>query len=149
MTQSEMKVAVSRLFSMGKEIFSRLSQKDTMVVNEEKYQIDADFAAEPFQVHIKFTIYPENGIITLFSVLPFDVPVTKSHEFAVTVCNLNYDKMYAGNFDYSSERGKVVYRLALLFRNSVLSSELVEECVKTTIETVSQYNEMLFKAACN
>ena len=144
-----MNVAVSRLFSIGKEIFTKSSQKDSMVVNEEKFQIDADFAAEPFQVHIKFTIYPENGLITLFSVLPFDVPPTKANEFATMICNLNYDKMYAGNFDYSTERGKVVYRLALLFRNSILSSELVEECVKTTVDTVSEYNEMLFKAACN
>lgn len=147
MTESEMKAASKRLFEIGKELFSKQSIKDTYYVNEENMQIDSDFAAEPFKVHLKYSVYPENGIVTLFSVLPFDVPQTCASEFAKLICSINYNDFYAGNYDYNPERGKVVFRLALLFRNSILSKELIAESVQYAVTTVSKYNDRLFEAA--
>ena len=147
MTQSEMKVAVNRLFGFGKELFTKLSINDTLMINEEKLQMDGDFQAEPFKVHLKFSLYPENGLLTFFSVLPFEVPATKGSEFAKLICSINYNDLYAGNYDYNLERGKVVFRLALVFRNSILSKELLEESMDYCITTVSKYNDRLFEAA--
>ena len=147
MTQSEMQVATLRLFNIGKEIFSRLAISDTLVVNEERLQMDGDFEAQPFKVHLKYSVYPENGLATIFSVLPFDVPLTKASEFAKLICDINYNDFYAGNYDYNAERGKVVVRLALVYRNSILSKECIEESVQYSISTVSKYNDRLFEAA--
>ncbi len=147
MTQAELKAATTRLFRIGNELFQKLAQKDSIVINEEKFQIDGDFSAEPFKVHLKFSIYPENGIVTLFSVLPFDVSPAKASEFARLICEINYDDFYAGNYDYNIEKGKVVFRLAMLFRNSILSSELIEESMQYCISTVSKYNNKLYEAA--
>ena len=147
MTQAELKAATARLFKIGTELFHKLAQKDSIVINEEKFQIDGDFSAEPFKVHLKLSIYPENGIVTLFSVLPFDVSPAKASEFARLICEINYDDFYAGNYDYNIEKGKVVFRLAMLFRNSILSSELIEESMQYCISTVSKYNNKLYEAA--
>ena len=149
MTRSELDAAVLRLFSIAKEIYSRMAIKETIVINDEKYQMDADFNAEPFKVHIKFSIYPENGITTFFSVLPYDVPPSKSSDFAKRVCNLNYNELYVGNYDYNTETGKTVFRVAIPFRDSIIAKELVEENIKYIIETVSKYNDMFFKAVSN
>ena len=149
MTQSELNIAVSRLFSLGKDIFNSSARKDSIVINEEKHQIDGDFNAEPFKAHLKLSIYPENGLVTLFSVLPFDVPPTRASEFARLVCEINYNDLYAGNYDYNEEKGKVVFRVAIPFRNSIISRELLEESIKYAVETVSKYNDRMFKAASN
>jgi len=147
MTQSEMNAASNRLFNIGKELFKKLSISDSLYINEENLQIDGDFTAEPFKVHLKLSVYPENGIMTLFSVLPFDVPATKASEFAKLICSINYNDFYAGNYDYNPERGKVVFRLAMLYRNSILSGELMEESIQYAISTVAKYNDRLFEAA--
>ena len=147
MTQSEMNAASERLFNIGKDLFTNLAIKDTLYINEERKQIDGDFTAEPFKVHLKLSVYPENGIMTIFSVLPFDIPQTKTSDFAKLICSINYNDFYAGNYDYDSDRGKVVFRLAILYRNSIISRELMEEGIKYSISTVAKYNDRLFEAA--
>lgn len=147
MTQSEITAASRRLFNIGEELFKEMSINDSLVINEEKLQMDGDFTAEPFKVHLKLSVYPENGIMTLFSVLPFDVPATKVSEFSKIICSINYNDFYAGNYDYNPDRGKVVFRLALLYRNSILSRELMKESIEYCITTVSKYNDRLFEAA--
>ena len=147
MTKAEMNVATGRLFNIAGEIFKEKSIKDSLIINEEKLQIDGDFSAEPFNVHLKFSIYPENGMMTFFSLLPFDVPATKVSEFAKLVCTVNYYDFYAGNYDYNPDTGKVVFRLAILYRGSIISSELLAESVQYVVDTVSKYNQRFFEAA--
>ncbi|MCR5206431.1 MAG: YbjN domain-containing protein [Lachnospiraceae bacterium] len=147
MTKAEMNVATGRLFNIAGEIFKEKSIKDSLIINEEKLQIDGDFSAEPFNVHLKFSIYPENGMMTFFSLLPFDVPATKVSEFAKLVCTVNYYDFYAGNYDYNPDTGKVVFRLAVLYRGSIISSELLAESVQYVVDTVSKYNQRFFEAA--
>lgn len=147
MTRSEMMVATGRLFEIGKMIFTEKSIGDSLYINEEKLQIDGDFTAEPFKVHLKFSIYPENGLMTLFSVLPFDVPLTKVSEFSKLICSVNYNDFYAGNYDFNPETGKVVFRLAILYRGSIISKELIEESVQYSVDMVSKNNQRFFEAA--
>ena len=147
MTKAEMNVATGRLFNIAGEIFKEKSIKDSLIINEEKLQIDGDFSAEPFNVHLKFSIYPENGMMTFFSLLPFDVPATKVSEFAKLVCTVNYYDFYAGNYDYNPDTGKVVFRLAVLYRGSIISSELLAESVQYVVDTVSKYNQRFFEAS--
>lgn len=147
MTKAEMNVATGRLFNIAGEIFKEKSIKDSLIINEEKLQIDGDFSAEPFNVHLKFSIYPENGMMTFFSLLPFDVPATKVSEFAKLVCTVNYYDFYAGNYDYNPDTGKVVFRLAILYRGSIISSELLAESVQYVVDTVTKYNQRFFEAA--
>ncbi|MBR4342201.1 MAG: hypothetical protein IKP88_05810 [Lachnospiraceae bacterium] len=149
MTQAEMNVVTSRLFSIGKEIFEKDAIKDSIIINNERLMVDGDFTAEPFKVHVKLSIYAENGLLTLFSVLPFDVPQNKGTEFARLLCELNYNDLYAGNYDYNIERGKVVFRMAIPFRNSIISKDLIEESIMYCVTTVSKYNDRLFKLASN
>jgi len=147
MTQSELNTSVNRLFSFGKDIFKKLALADTVYINEEKLQIDGDFTGEPYKVHLKLSIYPENGIVTLFSLLPYEIDPEKATSFAKLVCSINYNDFYTGNFDYNIEKGRVVFRLAILFRGSIISRELVEEAVNYTVSTVSKYNPRLFEAS--
>ena len=147
MTKAEMNVATGRLFNIAGEIFKEKSIKDSLIINEEKLQIDGDFSAEPFNVHLKFSIYPENGMMTFFSLLPFDVPATKVSEFAKLVGTVNYYDFYAGNYDYNPDTGKVVFRRAILYRGSIISSELLAESVQYVVDTVSKYNQRFFEAA--
>ena len=147
MTKSELLVATTRLFGIARDIFTEKSIKDSLYINEEKLQIDGDFSAEPFKVHIKFSIYPENGLVTFFSVLPFEVPVTKVSEFAKLICSVNYNDFYAGNYDYNPDTGKIVFRLTILFRGSIISNELISESVQYVVDTVTKYNQRFFEAA--
>ena len=145
MTKEELNTATLRLFNISRDLFEKMSQKDSRVINEEKNLLEGDFTAEPFNVHIKLTIYPENGLISIFSLLTFDVPAPNDSEVAKLLCTINYNDLYAGNYDYSVEQGKVLMRLSIPFRNSILSKELIEECLQYTISTVSKYNNKIFE----
>ncbi|MCR4625318.1 MAG: YbjN domain-containing protein [Lachnospiraceae bacterium] len=145
MTREELNAATSRLFNISRDIFDKLAQKDSRITNEEKNVLEGDFTADPFNVHVKLTIYPENGLLSFFSLLPFDVPPAKSNEVAKLACTINYNDLYAGNYDYSVEQGKILFRLSIPFRNSILSKDLIEECLQYTISTVSKYNNKIFE----
>jgi hypothetical protein len=145
MTKEELNTATQRLFNISKDLFEKMSQKDSRIINEEKYLLEGDFTADPFNVHIKLTIYPENGLISIFSLLPFDVPPARSNEVAKLLCTINYNDLYAGNYDYGVEQGKILLRLSIPFRNSILSKDLIEECLQYTISTVSKYNNKIFE----
>lgn len=146
MTEQESKNAADRLFEISKDIMYRICPKDSISITEEKYLIEGDVTADPFTVHLKVTVYSENGLLTIFSVLPYDVPVNKALEFSKMVCLTNYNDFYAGNFDYHPDRGKIVFRMTIPYRNSLISEALVDECLNYTINTVSKYNTKFFEA---
>ena len=145
MTREELNTATLRLFNISRDLFDKMAQKDSRITNEEKNVLEGDFTSEPFNVHIKLSIYPENGLMAIFSLLPFDVPPAKSSEMAKLICSINYNDLYAGNYDYNVEQGKVIFRLSMPFRNSILSKELIEECIEYTVSTVSKYNNKMFE----
>ena len=147
MTQAEMNYASLRLYEIGTKLFSELCKEESCVTNDEKYVVSACFDAEPFEVYLKMSVFPENGLVTFFSVLPFEVSPVKVSEFARLICATNYDEMYAGNFDFSPSSGKVVFRLALPFRGSILSEDLIRESIHYCIDTVSKNNSALFEAS--
>lgn len=146
MTDQEAKQAANRLYLIVKEVMDRISIGDSVIATDEKFLIESNVEATPFTVHLKVTVYPENGVMTIFSVLPFDVPAEKSLEYSKLICMINYTDFYTGSFDYHPDRGKVVFRVAVPFRNSLISDSLVEECLNYTVNTVSKYSERLFEA---
>lgn len=146
MTETEAKNAADRLYSIATNAMNRICSQDSITLNDEKYLIEGNVDASPFNVHLKVTVYSENGLLTIFSVLPFDVPREKALEFSRLICLTNYNDFYAGNFDYHPERGKVVFRMALPYRYSLLSEELVFESLNYCVTTVSSYNEKMFEA---
>lgn len=146
MTDQETKQAANRLYLIAKNVMGRICKADSISTTEEKFLIEGNAEAMPFTAHLKVTVYPENGIMTIFSVLPFDVPVEKALEYSKLICLINYNDFYTGSFDYHPDRGKVVFRVAIPYSNSLISETLVEECLNYTINTVSKYSERLFEA---
>jgi len=147
MTTTEMHFASTRLYDIGVSLYNELAKKDSVITNDEKQVVSGDFEAEPFEVALKMSVFAENGLVAFFSLLPYEVPASKAAEFAQLICTTNYKDMYAGNFDYLPESGKIVFRLTLPFRNSLLSEELLRESINYCRDTVTKYNSMLFEAS--
>lgn len=146
MTENEMKNAADRLYAIIVGELGKVCSDDSIGVNEDEYIAEGYVEATPFKVYLKVGVHSENGLVTIFSVLPFEVPQKKADEYARLICQINYSELYAGSFDYSPEAGKVVFRMALPYRYSLLSKELVQECLNYCVQTVSSHNEKLFEA---
>lgn len=144
MTVEKRDFAAKRLFDICKRILGEIGE----IVSDkpEEYHLEADIEAEPFDVHLKIEVKNENGFVSILSVLPYEVPKERSAKFAQFITNLNYEKFYLGTFDYSPERGKVVFRVSVIFRESIISEETLDEVIKYAVAAVIDNNEEIFNA---
>lgn len=142
MTVQDMENAARRIYDILDKLMPQLGE--VVSNDEENYAIEVDVEAKPFDVHLKVEVHKENGIITIYSVLPYDVPEEVKSSFAEYITGLNYDNLYVGCFDFSPKRGKVVFRIALVYRESLLSSNTLKETLEYVVQTVCKYNEDIF-----
>ena len=76
--------------------------------------------------------------------MPYTVDEQYRDAFAKAVCSLNYDRMYGSTFDFSPEKGIVLYRSALHYQKSLISRELLEAFARGAYNTVVKYNPYLY-----
>ena len=134
--------AASRMYSV------LLGAVDGLVKNymadEEKREIQFIVEAKPFDVRFRLNIRPEQEIITLFSHLMFTVPEENRDIFSREICRLNYDDLYVGTFDFDPATGGIVFRMAVIYQDSLISGVLCSAVISYAYETVIKYNEKLF-----
>ena len=142
MTEQQMENAAKRLYVMLDKIIPQMGE---VVSNDsESYAIEADVAVKPFDVHLKVEIHKENGMITIYSVLPYDVPEEIRESFASYIAGLNYDNLYLGCFDYSPARGKIVFRTTIVYRDSLISEITLKDVLEYVVNSVCKFNEDIF-----
>lgn len=142
MTVQEMENAAKRLYLILDKIIPQMG--DVVSNDAESYAIEADVDASPFEVHLKVEIHKENGMITIYSVLPYDVPEELKDSFAEYITGLNYDNLYLGCFDYSPARGKVVFRTTIVYRDSLISEVTLKDVLEYVVNSVCKFNEDIF-----
>lgn len=145
--ENDRKIAANRMYETLKKVTGELVQNfDT---TDDDRIVEFIVSDEPFPIQLKAVVIEESGVLNLYSSLQFDVPEDKRLTYAATVCDINYDKMYVGNFDFSPASGKTVFRLSLPFSDSLISDELVRSAIVSAYQSVKEHNETLFKASRN
>ncbi len=131
-----------RVFNTLKTVVSNLVKNYDC--DEEKMSFLFFVTAEPFEIAFKLMLHPADGLLTMYSKLPFTVDEPYREAYATAVCRLNYDRMYGGTFDFSPEKGSTVFRLPVPYIKSLISPELLENVVRSTHDTVARYSSYLY-----
>ena len=87
--------------------------------------------------------YEKNQLIRLVSTLPFNVPEDKRIDIALAVCAIS-DSIIDGSFDYNIFDGEISFRLTSSYRESEISTDLIEYMIGVSTSTVDAYNDKLF-----
>ncbi len=137
--------AADRIFAALKEVLDGMLE--CYDCDDEKRVIEFQVEGEPFPLHFKVTELVEGGVLNCYSTLAFDVPEEHRAAYAAAVCQLNYDEMRVGNYDFDCQTGKTLFRLSLMYRDSLIANATIEQALMTVHDTVRGNNEWLFKAA--
>lgn len=142
MTNEELDFAANRLFDI---LDKKMRELGNITVHEkENLTIEINIPSQPFDVHLKAQIYKNEGMLCLYSVMPYQVPEKKKTKFAEFICKFNYDNMFYGTYDYSAEKSKVVYRISMVFADNLLSEAGIEKELQIAVGTVKQFNSQIY-----
>lgn len=115
--------------------------------DDEERTVEFYVKAKPFDFQLRAIVVPEHHTLNLYSTLQFEVTEEHRSSYSMAICQLNYDEMFVGNYDFNTETGKTVFRLSVIYQSSLISNELVESALRCAYSTVTQKNEFLFKAS--
>lgn len=90
------------------------------------------------------SVNAENEIISLYSVLPFEVPEDKRTAVAVAASAANVITV-AGSFDFNCMNGMLLFRMTNTFRGSLIGKEIFSHLIFTACQTVDAYNDKFCK----
>ena len=145
MATSQEELDSKRFYSTLKKVVSGIVEHYTC--DDEGYKITFSVDGEPFEVLFKFSLHPSSQLMTLYSKLAFTVDEDKRAAYATRICSLNYDRMYGATFDFAPDKGITVYRIAVPYKKSLISPELIEQVIRDTYATVMRYNQYLYDVA--
>lgn len=111
--------------------------------NEEKLKISSQTRLEDLPIEFAIRIEPELYLITFLSWMPFDVPEDRRVELAVAVSEAN-NLMVNGSFDYDFLTGKIVFRMASTYHESLIGKDLFTYMLVCSLTTVDEYNDKFF-----
>ena len=84
----------------------------------------------------------DRQILRLLSFFPFNAPTDRIIEMAVAVSVINY-RLAMGSFNLNLGSGEIYFRLNSSFRDSLISTELIQSLVSVTCSTIDEYNDKL------
>lgn len=93
-------------------------------------------------MQFEFKCDVERQLLSVMSILPFQVPDDKKTTIAVLTCCVNY-KLAEGCFDFSMNDGVILFRYTANFGESLLSTELIKRALRLCVYTVDEYNDKL------
>ena len=79
-------------------------------------------------------------VVSLYSVLPFNVKENARVDAALAVCIANYG-LVNGSFDYDVSDGEIRFRMVSSFRESILGEELFDYMLMCSAITIDKYND--------
>lgn len=111
--------------------------------DDEKMVIELEIGSDDLPVHFKISVNEESERLSCMSHLTFKVKKDYRAVAAACLAMINYD-LSLGAFDYDFTDGDLWYRLVTPFHGSVISTDLVDQLIRTVYHTVDEFNDKLF-----
>ena len=112
-----------------------------------KYEKDEDkllvhFGVNGEDIPMSFIIIADadRQLVRLMSPLPFEMSEEKRIEGALATCAATW-KMADGSFDYDLSNGKIVFRMAASFRESLIGKGLIDYLIDCACAMVDKFND--------
>ena len=115
----------------------------TYTKDPDKLTIYSGASGEDIPIDLRIEVDPDKQLVSLLSLLRFEVPESDRIELALAVCTVNHI-LVDGNFDYNVFDGKIIFRLTSCIKNTIVSKELFKYIILVSCKTVDDYNDSLY-----
>ena len=115
--------------------------------DEEKLSVECSARGDDLPIHLRIRVDADRRIVSFYSPI-FNVEENKRSEMAIAISVANY-ALNIGCFDFDIRDGEVSFRLAVAYRDSILSEVVFGDLLYTTCMTVDKYNDKLFMLGQN
>lgn len=111
--------------------------------NPEELAVSLTVSGKSLPITLRFFIDAEHELITLYSIMSFEIPEEKRLEAAVAVGKINY-MLTLGNLNLDINTGKIYFNINVSYRDSRLGSEVITNMLSSTLTVVSDFAEKFF-----
>ena len=110
--------------------------------HEEEMIATFGIRGEDLPIDILFKVDADRQLVTVFSPISVTVPEDRRVElvFAVSIINRIISD---GSFDYDITQGKIIFRAAHSYMDSVISKEVYSYMLNLTASLVEEYNDKI------
>lgn len=108
--------------------------------HDDDFVITCTVTGEDIPMEILFAVRYERQIVQLVSPMPFTIPEDKRTEIALAITAVN-DMLLDGNFDLDLAKGRISFRLAESYIESILGKELFEYMLMVSASTIDDFND--------
>lgn len=105
-----------------------------------------DVTGDDLPMQFVIAVDAERQLVRLLSPVPTKFGEDKRVEGAIATSQVNY-KLADGSFDFSYEKGEVLFRMTSSFRDSLISKEMLSYMIRCACYTVDEYNDKFFMLA--
>jgi hypothetical protein len=109
----------------------------------EKFQFTYQVGGDDLPMRFTLFVDPEREMIRSLSFMPFDFAEDKRIEGAVAVCVANYG-MVNGCFAYDISDGTVFHKLAVSYKDTEVTDEMITYIMGLGMAMVDKYNDRFF-----
>jgi len=120
---------------------------DKFTYDENDYRVNLTISAKPFDVAFEIKVKTEPKVVLFMSKLPFSTDEDSVSDYILKVIQINYDELLIGNFDYSLDTKKTVFRMDMPYRESLISSELISNYIQVMYSTIVTFQADLYEAS--
>ena len=133
------------LVQMGRSVYETIcAMLDDREYNYERHDdenyISCTLRGEDFPIEIIFHVREKLQIVQLISPLTFNIKEDRRTELAYAISYVN-DHLINGCFDYNISNGRVSFRLASSYIDSILGKGLFDYMLMVSATTVDEYND--------
>lgn len=114
--------------------------------DDKEMEVNLIMQGDDFPIDMDFIFDDERQMLIVRSVLPVTFEKDKRIEGAITSGMATY-RLVNGCFDYSMEKGRVIFRMNHMFRDAIPSAETFDYLIACSSVTVDEYNDKLFMVA--
>lgn len=110
---------------------------------DDKLTIKSGVKGDDLPIDFVMRVNPRNEVISFFSWMPYKVPEDKRVDLALAICTANYG-FVDGSFDFDLSDGSILFRLTSSYKDTEVSTELLEYMLVVSASTVDAYNDKFF-----
>lgn len=100
------------------------------------------FGGDDLPMYFRMTIDASRQLIVLLSPQQYNIPRNKIVDAAMAISQINYS-LNDGSFDFDITDGSIAFRMTSSFRESLISTELLQYMIAVSVNTVDDYNDKL------
>lgn len=108
--------------------------------DDERLVIRSTVRGDDIPMDIVIIVDEKAETVSFFSPMPFTVPNDKISELAVAVAIAN-NGLRHGSFDFDVSDGKIIFRMAACYMDSILGKELYRMMLLASSNTIDKYND--------